>query len=159
MEANQHQIGELEAINVNEFAAKFKSKREIYTFLTIDAGAYLPSHEVLTIYFLKDLVRGKKKCKFVIGITQPVVVHVDRVRHLFVPQYENLSIQHMLDFLKDFPEMHVHMPSERREVEKLPRDFVINVGCTIVNEPFLRFVKEAIIARNQKMSQDRNMLI
>ena len=76
-----------------------------------------------------------------------------------MPQYENLSIQHMLDFLKDFPEMHLHMPAERREVEKLPRDFVINVGATIVNEPFLRFVQAAINQRNQKLSQDRNMLI
>ena len=85
MEHNQHQIGELEAVNVNAFAAKFKSKREIYSFLTIDAGAYLPSHEVLTIYFLKDLVRGKKKCKYKSAITQRAVVHVNAVRHLHVP--------------------------------------------------------------------------
>ena len=85
MEHNQHQIGELEAVNVNAFSAKFKSKREIFTFLTIDAGAYLPSHEVVTIYFLKDLVRGKKKCKCGIDITHHAVVHMDRVRHLHVP--------------------------------------------------------------------------
>ena len=66
MEANQHQIGELEAVNVNEFAAKFKSKREIYTFLTIDGGAYLPDFGNVTIYFLKDLLQGKKKCKYVL---------------------------------------------------------------------------------------------
>ena len=59
MEHNQHEIGELEAVNVNAFSAKFKSKREIFSFLTIDAGAYLPSHEVLTIYFLKDLVNNE----------------------------------------------------------------------------------------------------
>ena len=72
-------------VNVNSFAAKFKSKREVYTFLTIDAGAYLPSHEAVTIYFLKDLMTGKKKCKCHIVITQLAVVHVDRVRHLHVP--------------------------------------------------------------------------
>jgi len=31
--------------------------------LTIDAGAYLPEHQHLTIYYLKDLISGKKKCK------------------------------------------------------------------------------------------------
>ena len=56
MEANQHQIDALEAVNVNAFAAKFKSKREIYTFLSIDGGAYLPAHDNITIYFLKDLL-------------------------------------------------------------------------------------------------------
>ena len=30
--------------DIKEFAEKFKSKREVYTFLTIDAGAYLPEH-------------------------------------------------------------------------------------------------------------------
>ena len=65
MEANQQPIGALEVVNVNTFAAKFKSKREIYTFLTIDGGAYLPSYDVLTIYFLKDLLQGRKKCKYV----------------------------------------------------------------------------------------------
>ena len=54
MEGSQNQIDELEAVNVNAFAAKFKSKREIYTFLTIDAGAYLPAHDNVTIYFLNE---------------------------------------------------------------------------------------------------------
>ena len=63
MEGSQNQIDELEAVNVNAFAAKFKSKREIYTFLTIDAGAYLPAHDNVTIYFLKDLLQGKRQCK------------------------------------------------------------------------------------------------
>ena len=47
-----------------EFAAKFKSKREIYTFLTIDANAYLPPIANVTIYFLKDIIGGKRKCKY-----------------------------------------------------------------------------------------------
>lgn len=35
------------------FAAKFKSKREIYVFLTVDCKAYLCNADSLTIYFLK----------------------------------------------------------------------------------------------------------
>ena len=31
------------------FSAKFKSKREIYLLLTLDARAYLPSHTNVTI--------------------------------------------------------------------------------------------------------------
>ena len=45
--------------------------------------------------------------------------------------------------------MHLHMPAEWREILKLPRDFIVNVGSTIVNEPFLAFVHTAIIKRNQ----------
>ena len=39
-------------------------KRECYTFMSVDVGVYLPSYEQCTIYFLKDLMRGKKKSKF-----------------------------------------------------------------------------------------------
>ena len=50
-------------ITAAEFAAKFRSKTEVYAFLSIDVAAYLPPHECVTIYFLKELVEGKKKRK------------------------------------------------------------------------------------------------
>ena len=50
-------------ITTSEFSAKFRSKTEVYAFLSIDVGAYLPPRETVTIYYLKDLVSGKKKCK------------------------------------------------------------------------------------------------
>lgn len=50
-------------ITTNEFASKFRSKNEVYTFLVIDVGAYLPPPECVTIYFLKELVSGTRKCK------------------------------------------------------------------------------------------------
>ena len=53
-------------ISTGEFAAKFRSKYEVYTFLTVDAKAYLPAPESVTIYFLKDIVRGAKKCKSIL---------------------------------------------------------------------------------------------
>ena len=39
-------------ITAKEFGAKFQSKRECFTFLTIDCHAYLPDYKTLTIYFL-----------------------------------------------------------------------------------------------------------
>ena len=50
-------------ITAKEFAAKFSTKRECFTFLTIDCKAYLPAYDTVTIYFLKDLIAGRKKCK------------------------------------------------------------------------------------------------
>ena len=51
-------------VTTAEFSAKFRSKYEVYQFLTIDAKAYLPGPECVTIYFLKDIVRGIKKSKY-----------------------------------------------------------------------------------------------
>ena len=47
-------------ITAAAFGAKFRSKREIYQFLTMDVKAYLPDCDNVTIYFLKDMMTGKK---------------------------------------------------------------------------------------------------
>ena len=52
-----------ENISAQAFASKFKSKKEIFQLLTVEAKAYLPGYEFITIYFLKDLICGSKKCK------------------------------------------------------------------------------------------------
>ena len=49
-------------VNVASFAAKFRNKREIYTFLTVDGEAYLPPFDTVTVYFCKDLIEGTKRC-------------------------------------------------------------------------------------------------
>ena len=50
-------------VSAKLFAAKYQSKREVYNFLAVDVGVYLPHFDQVTIYFLKDLVHGKKKRK------------------------------------------------------------------------------------------------
>ena len=50
-----------EKVSAKEFAAKYQSKRETYNFLACDVGAYLPPYDNVTIYFLKELMSGKKK--------------------------------------------------------------------------------------------------
>ena len=59
--AQGHQFTRVEAAS---FGAKYKSKREIFTFLTVDAKVYLPNYELVTIYFMRDIIMGVKKCKF-----------------------------------------------------------------------------------------------
>ena len=48
-------------ISSKEFSAKYRSKREIYNFLATDVGVYLPPYDNVTIYFIKDLLFGRKK--------------------------------------------------------------------------------------------------
>ena len=56
----QAQAQPMPTITAATFGAKYRSKREIYQFLTVDVRAYLPDCDNVTIYFLKDIVRGKK---------------------------------------------------------------------------------------------------
>ena len=53
--------GQLASISSKEFSAKYRSKREIYNFLATDVGVYLPPYDNVTIYFIKDLMFGRRK--------------------------------------------------------------------------------------------------
>lgn len=61
MQPDGARIAQLASVSSKEFAAKYRSKREIYNFLATDVEIYLPPYDNVTIYFLKDLMRGKKK--------------------------------------------------------------------------------------------------
>ena len=68
---------------------------------------YLPPFDTITIYFCKALVTGTAK-KF---------VSCDRVRYLNVPQYKELSLAKIYDFLTDYPEFNKYMPEREQEVK------------------------------------------
>jgi len=51
------------SVTVQSFGAKFQTKNAIYQFLTVEVGAYLPAKSCVTVYFLRDLCQGKRKCK------------------------------------------------------------------------------------------------
>ena len=62
-------------VSSKEFAAKYRSKKECYNFLATDYGVYIPPYDNVTIYFLKELMFGKKK-----------KLHVNLIRHIHIPQ-------------------------------------------------------------------------
>ena len=102
MEGAQIPMNGNHSVTSAAFASKFRSKRgkytsdiiifflELFTFLTVDVKAYLPAIHTLTVYFMKDLIEGKKK-----------FVPMDRVVHAHVPAYENLKLAEIFnEFLK-----------------------------------------------------------
>ena len=46
----------------------------------------------MTIYFLKDII-GRKKA----------YIHNDQVKNIHVPQYKNLTVEHVLEFASQQP--------------------------------------------------------
>ena len=85
-----------------------RSKREVYNLLAVDVGYYLPSYEQVSIYFLKDIVAKKKKCKcqpffsFHLGTSFCIGILGSEVRHIQVPQYEGLSLRDISIYLGEF---------------------------------------------------------
>ena len=48
-----------------------------------------------------------------------------------VPLFERLSVTDILEWAKKYPQVQQALPSEEREIEKLLRQYVINIVYTI----------------------------
>ena len=64
----------------------------------------------------------------------------DAVHHLPIPQYEGLTVRDMLAFLRNYPALGNYFPEER-DIEKLPKKWIADIGFTIVGQPFGKWVK------------------
>ena len=61
-----------------------------------------------------------------------IVLKADKVKHLAVPHYDGLSQEDILDHLKDTPEFWIYMPEMKKEILKLPKQWVINVAWSVI---------------------------
>ena len=124
------EIKQATTITTSEFSAKFRSKYEVYQFLTIDALAFLPAPECCTIYFLKDLVSGKNKCEsihvcFTI-VCRVTVLKSDKALNLHVPCYEGLTVKEIMSKGLEHNDVRSYLPDDR-DIRRLPRQWIINV--------------------------------
>jgi len=74
-------------INPQSFGAKYKSKREIYRFLTSDSNIYLPGYDSVSIFHMRDIVANKRSW-----------IKQDCVKVITVPFFKGLKIESMLEF-------------------------------------------------------------
>ena len=51
-------------LQATELSIRYRSKLELYGFLTKNAGVYLPPPRYVTTYFIKDLFAGRKTRKY-----------------------------------------------------------------------------------------------
>ena len=107
-------------ISAKEIGAKFKSKREIYRFLSAEVKVYLGEFETMTIWHLRDLASGDRH-----------MIKADDVKHINVPNYTGLNIEKMIAFAKDYPEAMNALPIED-EIKGLHRQYLANVIYSMV---------------------------
>lgn len=86
IQMNQEKV-QTQAVNVGLFAAKYRSKREVYRFVSYECKIFVPSLETVTMAHLADLMSGKKLC-----------VYLDQVKPITVPYYKGLKIEAILEF-------------------------------------------------------------
>jgi hypothetical protein len=111
-------------VSVQEFAAKYKTKREVYNFLTVDCRTYEPPIQCVTVWHLRDQAMGAKG-----------MVSADAIKHLAVPVYGALSMDKILLWAK----AHCPVVVERqfpieRELDQFPRQVSTIIFVSILRE-------------------------
>jgi len=59
------------------------------------------------------------------------------------PYYKNLTIEKMFEFAENYGHVFKYFP-DKRDIYRLPRQFVINVMATVIKEPFEKWIDEQI---------------
>ena len=85
-------------------------------------------------------------------------IKCDQVKVLYVPQYERLNIERILNKIREYPEVNEYLPDDR-DMHKVPRQWLINVAYTVIGEPFAAWVKDEIASRNEELAKKQKLLI
>jgi len=135
-------------VTAAQFASKYKDKREVFRLLSGDVGAYLPDYDNVTIWHLRDMAAGKR-----------TIIKAQNIKHLYVPQFEHLAIKDMMAYCSGIPKVMKAFPTEAKEIDKLPRQYIINVIYTLVGKPFELWVNQRIENRHAKITEDKDLNI
>ena len=78
MEANQPMAANAgyTTVDVKSFGSKFGTKAEIYRFLTVEAGIFLPDYHTVTAWHMKDLCSGEKTVSTPGSLTRPALLRM-----------------------------------------------------------------------------------
>ena len=80
------------------------------------------------------------------------------VKVINVPHFEGLSVEDMLAFAEQYPDVMRAFPIVRKEVEKMPRAYIANVIYTLVGQPFAEFINKRANKRNEKVTKERDLI-
>ena len=131
----------------------------MYNFLASAVGAYLAGYEQVSIYFLRDIVSGKKKCKYRTFFTNlSIVIKSNEMKHIFIPYYEGLSVECLLEECFLYPEVKKYLP-DGPDIARITRQWLANVAYSVIGEPFAVWVKAKVDERNIKVSANNNLTL
>ena len=116
--------------------------------MAYEVGAYVPHYDTVTVFHLRDLASGKRK----------KILGKD-VKKIFIPQYEGLTVDTMLQNAKTFPQVMKCLPADEAEIKKLPREYIGNVIHTCLGQKFKDWVDAKVKERNDKIIDKQNLII
>ena len=73
---------------------------------------------------------------------------------MFLPQYKNLSVERIMEFVGDHDDINHYLPDDP-DLEKVPKQWLVNVCVTVIGDPFRNWVAEQKEERNAKMAEKK----
>ena len=73
---------------------------------------------------MKDLIHRKKAW-----------VKTDQVKTIYVPQYKNLSLERILEFISDKPNIQDYLPDDI-DLPKVPKQWIVNICAVVLGDGF-----------------------
>ena len=90
---------------------------------------------------MRDLIFGVKQS-----------IKCEDVKVFQVPYYDVLKVDNMLEFAMDYPAAIKHLPTDMKEIKKMPRNYISNVLYTVIGEPFRSWVYTLMEQRNRDVA-------
>ena len=148
-----------EMVLAKSFTGKFRSKYEVWKFLVQDVKAYLPPNNCMTGFYYKDIMMGKRRCKFwILSPSYPPFcsdIKTSDVEVINVPQYEHLTIADLWEWGAENMDLDDYFPIEQ-ERRKLPKWWIANMLRSIHGEDFEQWVDNRVDKRNDKLKKEGN---
>ena len=82
------------------------------------------------MYFLKDIIERKK-----------AYLHNDAIKNIHIPQYKNLTIEKVLEFVSTHQDVGLYLPDEP-DLAKVPKQWIVNVCATVLGQDFKDWVAD-----------------
>ena len=81
------------------------------------------------------------------------------MRHIYVPQYESLTLDKIIGFLKDNHEDVLDYLPPANEIHKISKEWICNIITTRLGTTFTDWLKERIDERNERVVERGEMNI
>ncbi|CAI2366382.1 unnamed protein product [Moneuplotes crassus] len=138
---------EEDIFNINELAAKCRSKYELYHLIATEGNIYLPVYRDATQKYLRQILLGKKK-----------YLNNSEVKIRRVPQYKGLRVSDIVEFGNSIINLTLYLPDFSYDRE-LNRECVCNVVNTLLPVEFAELITLKVKERNEEVLRKQNLML
>ena len=77
---------------------------------------------------------------------------------MYVPQYKNLSLEKIFEYIGQVPQIEAYLPDEI-DIPKIPKQWIVNVCASILGQNFRDWVTQQIQDRNTLIAEKKEIMI